>query len=224
MCRLSSALSLFRQRGAAMEYKSIYGEASYSFTEQKSEFISHICHVESDEDAAGYIDKIRSENRKARHNCYAYALKEGSILRYSDDGEPQGTAGAPIMDVIQKNGLTDVVIVVTRYFGGILLGKGGLTRAYSSGASGAVSAAKIMRLLPASIIKITLDYAYYDRISYSLPEFEVKITDTEYSDKVAVTLAIRAELAEKLTQKLSDLTNGSAIIDKIDEILYDFSA
>ena len=128
------------------------------------------------------------------------------------------------MDVIQKNGLTDVVIVVTRYFGGILLGKGGLTRAYSSGASGAVSAAKIMRLLPASIIKITLDYAYYDRISYSLPEFEVKITDTEYSDKVAVTLAIRAELAEKLTQKLSDLTNGSAIIDKIDEILYDFSA
>lgn len=206
-----------------MPYKSIYSPASDSFEVEKSEFIGHIAPVLTEEDAVGFIDKIRSENRRARHNCYAYALKDGSITRYSDDGEPQGTAGSPILDVILKNGLTDVAIVVTRYFGGILLGKGGLTRAYSTAASLAVAAADIMELYPAYKLSVESDYSFYDRLIYVLPEFGAKITDTEFTDKVKITLAVRAELCEKLIERINDVTGGSAELCKSHKIDFDFS-
>ncbi len=204
-------------------YKTVRNEAKDSFIVEKSEFIGQIMPVKTEEDALAFIDKVRSENRKARHNCYAYALSEGNITRYSDDAEPQGTAGAPILDVIQKNGLSDVCIVVTRYFGGILLGKGGLTRAYSNGASIAVAAAKVMEMYPAYEVMAVCEYSFYDRISYALPEFGVKITGTDYSDKVAIGFAIKKELYPALEKKLMDLTNGGVSIEKSDEILYDFA-
>lgn len=210
-------------QGGNLMYKSVYSQASDSFIVGKSEFIGHIAPVKTEEEAVGFIEKIRSENRKARHNCYAYVLKNGNISRYSDDSEPQGTAGLPILDVITKNGLTDVVIVVTRYFGGILLGKGGLTRAYSTGASIAVNAAKIMEMHPACLLDITCDYTFYDRITFTLPEFDVRISDTAYSDKVTISLAIRSELFDSLTSKLVDLTSGNVKIDKTDEVLFDFA-
>ena len=141
-------------------YKTVREEASDSFIVEKSEFIGRILPVKTEEEAIAFIDKVRSENRKARHNCYAYVLSEGNITRYSDDAEPQGTAGPPILDVIQKSGLSDVCIVVTRYFGGILLGKGGLTRAYSNGASIAVSAAKVMEMYPAYEVTAICDYSF----------------------------------------------------------------
>ncbi len=204
-------------------YKSIYSEASASFTEQKSEFISSICHVETEEEAIGFIEKIRANNRRARHNCYAYVIKKDGLQRYSDDGEPQGTAGAPILDVIQKNGLTDVVVVVTRYFGGILLGKGGLTRAYSSAASLAVSEAKIIELLPAAILSAKIDYSFYDRICRALPDFDARVIDSDFSDKVKIILAVREELAALLSEKLADMTNGSASLNILNNKLYDFN-
>jgi len=204
-------------------YKTVREEASDSFIVEKSEFIGRILPVKTEEEAIAFIDKVRSENRKARHNCYAYVLSDGNITRYSDDAEPQGTAGPPILDVIQKSGLSDVCIVVTRYFGGILLGKGGLTRAYSNGASIAVSAAKVMEMYPAYEVTAICDYSFYDRISYALPEFEVKITGTDYSDKVSIHFAIKKELFPTLERKLMDLTNGGVSIEKSDEILFDFA-
>lgn len=204
-------------------YKSVYAEAMDSFVVEKSEFIGHICPVKTEEEAVAYIDRIRSENRKARHNCYAYVLTDGNISRYSDDSEPQGTAGPPILDVINKNGLKDVVVVVTRYFGGILLGKGGLTRAYSTGASLAVAAAKVMEMHPAFLTAITCEYSFYDKITHSLQDFNVKITDTDFSDKVKISLAVPVSDYDSLESKLSDLTNGSVIIDKSDEVLFDFA-
>lgn len=204
-------------------YKTVREEASDSFIVEKSEFIGRILPVKTEEEAIAFIDKVRSENRKARHNCYAYVLSEGNITRYSDDAEPQGTAGPPILDVIQKSGLSDVCIVVTRYFGGILLGKGGLTRAYSNGASIAVSAAKVMEMYPAYEVTAICDYSFCDRISYALPEFEVKITGTDYSDKVSIRFAIKKELFPTLERKLMDLTNGGVSIEKSDEILFDFA-
>lgn len=206
-----------------MLYKSIYAESSDSFVVEKSEFIGHICPVRTEEEAMAYIDKIRSENRKARHNCYAYVLTEDNITRYSDDNEPQGTAGLPILDVIKKNGLADVVIVVTRYFGGILLGKGGLTRAYSTGASLAVAAAKVMEMQPAFLAEISCEYSFYDKISHALLSFNVRISDTEYSDKVKITLAVPSQDYEGMAAKLRDITNGSATISKSSEILFDFA-
>lgn len=204
-------------------YKSIYGESEASFTEQKSEFIAHIAHVESEDDAIGFVDRVRSENRKAKHNCYAYSVRDGNLMRYSDDAEPQGTAGPPIMDVIQKNGLTDVAVVVTRYFGGILLGKGGLTRAYSKAAAMAVESARMMELCPAYKVSVAASYSYYDRIVYSLPEFDVRITDTVYSDAVSIILAVRKESFEALSKKLRDITNGEVDVVRSDEILFDFA-
>ena len=205
-------------------YKTVREEASDSFIVEKSEFIGRILPVKTEEEAIAFIDKVRSENRKARHNCYAYVLSEGNITRYSDDAEPQGTAGMPVLDIIRKtSGLSDVCIVVTRYFGGILLGKGGLTRAYSNGASIAVSAAKVMVMYPAYEVTAICDYSFYDRISYALPEFEVKITGTDYSDKVSIHFAIKKELFLTLERKLMDLTNGGVSIEKSDEILFDFA-
>lgn len=204
-------------------YKSVYAEAEDSFVVEKSEFIGHICPVKTEDEAISFIEKIRSENRKARHNCYAYVLTEGNISRYSDDSEPQGTAGLPILDVILKNNLKDVVIVVTRYFGGILLGKGGLTRAYSTGASIALSAAKIMEMHPACMLDLTVDYSFYDKITHSLTDSQVKLISTDYSDKVKIRLAVPLPNCEELEKTISDITNGSAIMCKSDEILFDFA-
>lgn len=204
-------------------YKSIYSLAQASFTEQKSEFIAKISPVKTEEDAVSFIESVKAENRKARHNCYAYVLSGGNLSRYSDDGEPSGTAGPPILDVIQKNGLSDVAIVVTRYFGGILLGKGGLTRAYSTAASMAVSAARIMELEPAKALTVTMHYSCYDRVCCCLPEFDARMTSTDFSDKVKISITVRADKTDALLQKLNDITSGSAVIDISDEFLYDFA-
>ena len=114
-----------------MKYITVKSPAESSYTEKRSEFIGHISPAETNEDAINFINHIKENNRKARHNVYAYILRDGNISRYSDDGEPQGTAGIPVLEVLRKNNLTDVCCVVTRYFGGILLGGGGLVRAYS---------------------------------------------------------------------------------------------
>lgn len=150
-------------------------------------------------------------------------LREENTARYSDDGEPQGTAGPPILDVIQKNGLTDVCIVVTRYFGGILLGKGGLTRAYSQGASIAVNAAKLMYMCEGYEINLTIDYSLYDRVSYVLPDFEIKMLDTEYTDNVKIRFLVKEELCKSLIEKLTEVTNAKMDILKSNKIYADFA-
>lgn len=204
-------------------YRSVYGESEAKIVIERSEFIAHITRAESEEEAVGFIEKIRSQNRRARHNCYAYRLKNENISRYSDDGEPSGTAGASILDVLTKKGLTDTVIVVTRYFGGILLGKGGLTRAYSQSAALAAQEARIMELSPAYIISLIFDYQYYDRIIHSLPKNGLKILSTDYLQSVSLSLAVDCELRQELEKSLLDLTNGRIVIEEIDKKLFDFS-
>ncbi|MCD7805502.1 MAG: YigZ family protein [Oscillospiraceae bacterium] len=206
-----------------MSYKTIRKPATDSITIEKSEFIGAISPVRTDEEAVAFIEKVRSENRKARHNCYAYVLRDGFISRYSDDGEPQGTAGLPILDVIQKTGLTDVCIVVTRYFGGILLGKGGLTRAYSNTASLAVGASEIVEMLSGYYLTIESDYSWYERIIRCLGEQGSRVDNTEFAENVKITAAIKAEACDRLVEALVDLTNGNVNIVKSDETTIDFS-
>lgn len=206
-----------------MPYKTIYSPASDSFIVEKSEFIGYISPVKTNEEAVAFIESVKSQNRKARHNCYAYVLREENTARYSDDGEPQGTAGTPILDVIQKNGLTDVCIVVTRYFGGILLGKGGLTRAYSQGASIAVNAAKLMYMCEGYEVSLTIDYSLYDKVSYILPDFEIKPLDTEYTDSVKIRFLVKEELYDSLFEKLTEVTNAKINILKSNKIYADFA-
>ena len=205
-----------------MPYKTIYAEAKDSFIEQKSEFIGYIAPVKTGEEAVAFINKVEAENRKARHNCYAYVLKEGNISRFSDNGEPQGTAGPPILDVIVKNGLSDVCIVVTRYFGGILLGKGGLTRAYSTGASMAVSAAKIASFSEAYSFKLRLDYSFYDKLCRVLTAFGAVTINTDFAEEVEISLVIKKDSLESLKKQVADLGSGSILLSELTELLYDF--
>ncbi len=206
-----------------MSYITLKSYAEASFIEKKSEFIGYICPVKTNEEAVEFINTIKSKNRKATHNVYAYILRDGNISRYSDDGEPQGTAGVPVLDVLQKEGLTDVCCVVTRYFGGILLGGGGLVSAYSHSASIAVHAAERMIMLSCYKFDITADYNLYGKISYVFPEFEAKIIDTVFDANVNISLFIKSELSDLFEEKLIDITNDNIIIKKSDERTEDFA-
>ena len=147
-----------------MNYFTISQPAEASFIEKRSEFIGCIAPVSTKDEAVEFINSIKSKHRKAKHNVYAYILRKDNISRYSDDGEPQGTAGVPVLDVLKKRGLTDVCVVVTRYFGGILLGGGGLVRAYSHAAAIACDAAHIMNMCVCKKIKIECDYSLSDSV------------------------------------------------------------
>ena len=206
-----------------MDYSTVRDFAEASFIEKKSEFIGYISPVATNEEAVEFIEKIRSMHRKATHNVYAYILREGNITRYSDDGEPQGTAGVPVLDVLRKEGLTDVCCVVTRYFGGILLGGGGLVRAYSHSAKIAVDAAERMIMCSCYPIKITVDYDLYGKINNILPDFEIKLADTEFGSDVTLSVLAKKNFADKFRDKIIDITNGRAKIVQSDETFENFA-
>ncbi|MEG0615820.1 MAG: YigZ family protein [Oscillospiraceae bacterium] len=205
-----------------MDFNTIYGEAHCSFFEKKSEFIGHISPAKTADEAVAFIEKIRSENRKATHNVYAYLLRNGHSSRYSDDSEPQGTAGVPVLDVIKKTELTDVCIVVTRYFGGVLLGAGGLVRAYSHAASIAINSAQIMIMRACFRLDFSIEYNLFDKISHLLPDYEIKLISTDFGSGVEISLLVKADLCNDLCQKLVDITNGRINICKSDELFEDF--
>ncbi len=207
-----------------MNYFTIYEPAEASFIEKKSEFIGYIAPVKTNEEAIEFIGKIKSMHRKARHNVYAYILRHDNISRYSDDGEPQGTAGTPVLEVLQKRGLTDVCVVVTRYFGGILLGGGGLVRAYSHAASIACDAAKIMDMRQCHRLKINSDYGMYGKISYILPNFDVITVNSDFGSSVTLEILVQNELIPSLTKELTEITNGAAEITDDGEFFEDFSS
>ena len=206
-----------------MDYNTIYAPAEASFIEKKSEFIGYIFPAKTSDEAINFINEIRAKHRKATHNVYAYIVRDGNATRYSDDGEPQGTAGVPVLDVLQKEGLTDVCCVVTRYFGGILLGGGGLVRAYSHSAKIAVDSARRMIMCSCYKLDFSIDYNLYGKISYVLPEFSVKILNTDFGTDVNVSLLVKSELLIPLSDKLTDITNGQISLYKSDELFEDFA-
>ena len=194
-----------------MEYRTIAAPVSASFVEKKSEFIAQLFPARTQEEAVEAIEEVRKQHRRARHNVYAYLLRDGNASRYSDDGEPQGTAGMPILDVLQKNGLT-VCCVVTRYFGGVLLGANGLVRAYSHSTALAIEAAQIKIMMPCYPVSIQTDYALYGKIAYHLPQEDILQLDTIFEDQVELKLLVRDTLWDKLKQELIDLTSGQVEI------------
>lgn len=206
-----------------MEYKTIAERCEARFIEKKSEFIGYLAPVETEERAVEFINEIRSMHRKATHNCYAYILRENSAARHSDDGEPSGTAGVPIYEVLRKEGLTDVVCVVTRYFGGVLLGAGGLVRAYTRGAKDAVDTAKIKVMALAEQLAISVDYSLYGKLPQIFTEFDARVSSEDFADNVKITLYVREELSEKLREKLIDCCNGKIVIENIQKMWFDFA-
>lgn len=206
-----------------MEYKTIARRCEARFIEKKSEFIGYLCPVQTEEQAVAFIEEIRAMHRKATHNCYAYILRENNAARHSDDGEPGGTAGVPIYEVLRKEGLTDVCCVVTRYFGGVLLGAGGLVRAYTKGAKDAVDAAQIKCMAEAVKLAVTVDYGMYGRLAQVFADFDARVEDERFADNVRIVLHIRAENSQELTDKLVDVCNGAVSVEEIEKLNFDFA-
>lgn len=206
-----------------MEYRTIAAPSSATLIEKKSEFIAQLFPVTTADEAIQCIEAVKKEHRKARHNVYAYIVRDQNTSRYSDDGEPQGTAGVPVLDVLLKNNLTDICCVVTRYFGGILLGGGGLVRAYSGSTSLAVSESKIMVMRECVPMNLTMDYSLYGKVSYVLPQYEVIENGSDFGNDVSLSLLVQTETADKLAADLTDLTNGQIKITTGSVQFADFS-
>lgn len=206
-----------------MNYYTVSKPASDSFIEKRSEFIGYISSVKTNDEAVEFVNSIKAMHRKAKHNVYAYILRNDNISRYSDDGEPQGTAGVPVLDVLQKRRLTDICVVVTRYFGGILLGGGGLVRAYSHAASLACDAAHIMNMCLCRRLKIITDYGMYGKISYILPNYDTITVNSDFGTNVALEILVLSEKKDALIKNITEITNGSANIVELEELFEDFS-
>ena len=195
----------------ADKYVTVAREASTEFEEKRSIFIGHACHAEDEETAMAFIKSKQSEFRDATHNVWAYYMKGGILARYSDDGEPTGTAGLPSLEAIRKSGVNDVCVVVTRYFGGILLGAGGLVRAYSKSTSLALEAAGIVVYESFTELTFECSYSDYQKIQNELPKFGAKTDGTDFSDKVSLKVALKEGLTNDFINRISELTAGQSI-------------
>ena len=194
-------------------YITLEREASASFIEKKSEFIGYACPCKTEQEALDFIAKIRKKHADAKHNVYAYQIKENNIARFTDDGEPQGTAGMPVLDIIKKTGFTDACIVVTRYFGGILLGTGGLVRAYSHAAKLAAEAAHVITYERFITCEIVCDYTDYDKIRASYHGVGLMVDGVDFAADVTQRLAVRAPEYDGFCTALTELTNGTVLIE-----------
>lgn len=204
-------------------YKTLKKYSSDEFVEKRSRFIGYAKPVKTEEEALEFINKIKKEHWDARHNCYAYCLKEGALKRYSDDGEPQGTAGVPMLDVLNKNEITDAVVVVTRYFGGVLLGTGGLVRAYTKGAKIALNAAQIITMSVCAECEIKCTYNQYGKLNTVIMNRKGVVDDTVFSDNVVLKFHIPKDSLEALKKDIADATAGDVNVEIVDEKYYEIS-
>lgn len=185
-----------------------------AFVEKKSEFIGDACHISSLDEALAFVQTIRDQHPKARHVAYAAVCggSDGRLAeRMSDDGEPSGTAGKPILDVLRANEMTDCVVAVTRYFGGILLGSGGLIRAYSTGASIAVKAASKAKIVPCGEYQVILDYPQLGSFQNLLSTVEGEQTDAQYTDRIALTVVVSQEQANVFESRVVETFNATVV-------------
>jgi len=190
------------------EYYIPSGAGEASFVEKRSEFLGHIRMVESEEEARAFIAEMKRKYHDARHNCWCYIIKDGPE-RYSDDGEPQGTAGIPMLEVFRREGITNFVCVVTRYFGGILLGAGGLLRAYTKSAKDALDAAGISVVRRWVEMDIPCSYAQAEKLKGEVLGLSGIVTDMEYAAAVTIKAMVPEEKAEELSERIFDVSAGS---------------
>ena len=203
------------------EYKIVYAGGEGEIVEKKSRFIATVVPVETEEEALAFIESMRKKYWNATHNCYAYVIGERQeILRCSDDGEPSGTAGKPMLDVLIGEELHNVAVVVTRYFGGTLLGTGGLVRAYASATQAGLSASKIITKRFGFKLKITTDYTGLGKIQYILGEKKIKTLDSEYTDQVVLYTLIPNEMLDEIKEEVTEGTAGRAVMEVGEELWY----
>lgn len=193
-------------------YLTIDSRIAAEIVEKKSRFIAQMAHVSTEEEALAFLEEIRVEHRMARHNVYAYVLREGGRVRYSDDGEPSKTAGLPTLETIQHAGLVDVIVVVTRYFGGTLLGTGGLVRAYTQATQAAIEAAELLTISRCVDIKLSVPYALYDQVLHLAGQYDFKVADSTFTDAVELRLSMLEKTEPLVLEKLRDLLRGQGSV------------
>lgn len=190
------------------DYLTPDGFGQDEFIEKRSRFIGSVWKCETEAEALAHIKEMNEKHREAAHNVYAYIIKENNIMRYSDNGEPQGTAGMPVLEVLRREGLVNVLCVVTRYFGGILLGAGGLTRAYAKGAKIGVDAAGILHMRQWTQMLIESPYNLQERVKLKIEELGGRIQGTDYGASVLFDTVIPSEQAQSFSAEILDLTAG----------------
>ncbi len=198
-------------------YTTVNKEGVFEYEDRKSVFIGTAVPIKCEQDALDFIAFIKKKYPDARHHVYAYVLRENSTMRFSDDREPQGTAGMPVLDAIRKRGCTDTAVVVIRYFGGTLLGTGGLVRAYSAAAVGAIENAEIVTYDIYSFVDVDVTYSDYQRITAPIEACGFKTVDVKYSDLVRISGKIKADMLDDLKNTVTEITGGRAKIALIDE-------
>ena len=200
-----------------MQYRTIRAAASAEFVEKRSRFIGYISPVTTQQDAIAFIDSIKSKHWDATHNVPAYIIREGNICRFSDDGEPQGTAGMPALNVLQKEELTDCVLVVTRYFGGILLGTGGLVHTYGASAKQGLIESEIVIRKLCDIVSVKVDYSLLGKMQHEIMTKGYLLEDTIYEDEVTFIISCPIDTTDKVIAEIINMTNAGAVCEKIDK-------
>lgn len=198
-------------------YTTLAGNGRYEYEDRKSVFIGLCAPVSTESDALAFIEAVRKRYSDAKHHVYAYSLRENSIARFSDDREPQGTAGIPVLDALRKKEIVDAVIVVVRYFGGTLLGTGGLVRAYSASAVGAVENAGELNYDNYSFYEVELSYSDHGKATSVLEGGDFRVTDIRYTDRVSVFGKIKTALEDSFVKSLVETTGGRSSVKKINE-------
>ena len=194
------------------QYKTIQGTAQAEYEEKKSRFIGQVAHVQTEEEAVAFLNGVRAANPMARHNVYAYVLRAGNRVRYSDDGEPARTSGLPTLEVIEHAGLKDVICVTTRYFGGTLLGTGGLVRAYTKAAQDAFVAARVVTFAECVDIVVSVGYPLYDPLRHWLDGQGIQVLNVDFAGDVAVEIRVLESEAAVVQEAIVELTHASAVL------------
>ena len=201
--------------------KLLYAGGEDEIVEKKSRFIGYTCPVQTEEEAQEFIEKIKKKNWDARHNCYAYTIGDDhQICRMSDDGEPSQTAGKPMLDLLLGEDIHNMVVVVTRYFGGVLLGTGGLVRAYQQAARKAIESSTVVTKYLGRRMYLHTDYQGIGKIQYIDRQLEVIEVSVHYSDAVDLEVLVKAEHVKSFTEQITEVTNGKAKIDADKEIYF----
>ena len=202
-------------------YRTVRKEGCGEYEVKRSRFLCYAAPVRSQDEAAAFIASIKQKHWDARHNCSAYILREGGVKRFSDDGEPQGTAGMPILDVLEKSEVTDVCVVITRYFGGILLGAGGLVRVYSHSAALALEAGEIITMVKCAECELTCDYTLYGRIPALIAEHAGKESGTDFTDSVTVRFRLPEDEVDAFQAQLTEYSSGRYSVDLLGSGFYE---
>lgn len=202
-------------------YKIVYESGQGEIVEKKSRFIAHVFPISTEEEALGYIEKLKKEYWDARHNCYAYVIGgKQELQRFSDDGEPSGTAGKPILEVLLGEDIHNALVVVTRYFGGTLLGTGGLVRAYSAATKEGLSASTITEKCAGKKISIQTDYNGLGKLQYIMGQMELTMLDTIYTEAVEAIVIVPVQKEQEFSKKVTEATAGRAVWKELDEMFF----